>query len=47
MDLATALAREGCSVVINGLDPERLERAATEIREATGAKDGGSYQGPL
>lgn len=35
---ATALAREGCSVVINGLDPERLERAATEIREATGAK---------
>jgi 3-oxoacyl-[acyl-carrier protein] reductase len=30
---ATALAREGCSVVINGLDPERLERAATEIRE--------------
>ena len=34
----TALAREGCSVVINGLDPERLERAATEIRDATGAK---------
>ena len=34
---ATALAREGCSVVINGLDPERLECAATEIREATGA----------
>ena len=30
---ATALAREGCSVVINRLDPERLERAATEIRE--------------
>ena len=35
---ATAPAREGCSVVINGLDPERLERAATEIREAAGAK---------
>jgi 3-oxoacyl-[acyl-carrier protein] reductase len=34
----TALAREGCSVVTNGLDPERLERAATEIREAAGAK---------
>ena len=30
------------SVVINGVDPERLERAATAMREATGA-----YQGLL
>lgn len=35
---AMALAREGCSVVINGLDPERLKLAAEEIRAATGAK---------
>jgi hypothetical protein len=28
----------GLLVVISGLDLERLERAATEIREATGAK---------
>lgn len=35
---ATALAREGCRVVINGLDPDRLARAADEIRAATGAE---------
>jgi 3-oxoacyl-[acyl-carrier protein] reductase len=34
---AMALAREGCSVVINGLDAKRLEAAAQEIRQATGA----------
>ncbi len=34
---AMALAREGCSVVINGLDADRLKRAAEEIRAATGA----------
>jgi len=34
---AMALAREGCSVVINGLDHERLAGAADEIRKATGA----------
>lgn len=35
---ATALAREGCSVVINGLDPDRLSKAAAEIHAITGAK---------
>ena len=34
---ATALAREGCSVIINGLDDARLAAAAQEIRAATGA----------
>ena len=34
---ATALAREGCAVVINGLSPERLETAAKELRTQTGA----------
>jgi 3-oxoacyl-[acyl-carrier protein] reductase len=34
---AMALAREGCSVVINGLNEERLGKAAAEIRAATGA----------
>ena len=33
---ATALAREGCNVVINGLDDQRLRNAATEISAATG-----------
>ena len=33
---ATALAREGCNVVINGLDNERLRNTAAEIRAATG-----------
>ena len=35
---ATSLAREGCSVVINGLDIERLETTAAEIRAQTGAQ---------
>ncbi len=35
---AMSLAREGCSVVINGLDEKRLDAAATEIREHTGAR---------
>jgi len=35
---ATALAREGARVIINGLDPERLERTASDLREATGAQ---------
>ena len=34
---ATALAREGCNVVINGLDDERLRNTAAEIGAATGA----------
>lgn len=34
---AMSLAREGCAVVINGLDPERLAGAADEIRSRTGA----------
>jgi 3-oxoacyl-[acyl-carrier protein] reductase len=34
---ATALAREGCSVVINGLNRDRLETTAAEIRAQTGA----------
>ena len=33
---ATALAREGCNVVINGLDDARLKTTAAEIRAATG-----------
>ena len=33
---ATALAREGCNVVVNGLDEERLSKAAAEIRATTG-----------
>jgi 3-oxoacyl-[acyl-carrier protein] reductase len=35
---AMALAREGCEVVVNGLDKARLEKTAEEIRRATGAK---------
>src|SRR6187455_1833969 len=35
---ATALAREGCDVVINGLDEKRLENTAAEIRQLTGGK---------
>jgi 3-oxoacyl-[acyl-carrier protein] reductase len=35
---ATALAREGCEIVINGLDEKRLEATAEEIRKSTGAK---------
>lgn len=35
---ATALAENGVDVTINGLDEERLERTAGEIREATGVQ---------
>ena len=35
---AQALAEAGCEVVVNGLDPKRLEATADDIREATGAK---------
>jgi 3-oxoacyl-[acyl-carrier protein] reductase len=35
---AISLAREGCEVVINGIDPDRLRKAAEEIGAATGAK---------
>ncbi|MFJ5487029.1 SDR family oxidoreductase [Hansschlegelia beijingensis] len=35
---ATALAAEGCRVVINGRDGARLERTASEIRAETGAE---------
>ena len=34
---AEALAKAGCDVVINGLDPARLEATASEVRKATGA----------
>lgn len=34
---AAALAREGCVVFINGLNSERLAKAAEEIRSLTGA----------
>jgi 3-oxoacyl-[acyl-carrier protein] reductase len=34
---ATALAREGAAVVVNGRDPARLAETAAEIRAATGA----------
>jgi 3-oxoacyl-[acyl-carrier protein] reductase len=34
---ATALAREGVAVVVNGRDREKLEETAAEIRSATGA----------
>jgi 3-oxoacyl-[acyl-carrier protein] reductase len=34
---ATALAAEGCEVVINGRDAEKLERVADELRKLTGA----------
>jgi len=35
---AQALAAAGCEVVINGLDAERLETTAAELRNASGAK---------
>jgi 3-oxoacyl-[acyl-carrier protein] reductase len=35
---ATALAREGCLVYINGRDAERLEKAQQHIYQATGAQ---------
>jgi len=34
---AMALAQAGCTVVVNGLDPERLAATAREIAQATGA----------
>lgn len=34
---AEALAREGARVIINGLDPIRLEQTASDIRSKTGA----------
>jgi 3-oxoacyl-[acyl-carrier protein] reductase len=34
---AASLAREGCSVVVNGIDPARVENTAAEIRASTGA----------
>jgi 3-oxoacyl-[acyl-carrier protein] reductase len=35
---ATALAREGCSLVVNGIDEGRVKKTAAEIVEATGAQ---------
>jgi len=35
---ATRLAEAGCEVVVNGLDPKRLDATAADIRKATGAK---------
>jgi 3-oxoacyl-[acyl-carrier protein] reductase len=35
---AQKLAEAGCDVVVNGIDPARLEATAAEIRAATGAK---------
>lgn len=35
---ATALAQAGCDLVINGVDEARLDRVASEIAQATGAK---------
>jgi 3-oxoacyl-[acyl-carrier protein] reductase len=35
---AFRLAEAGCEVTVNGLDPNRLEATAADIRKATGAK---------
>src|SRR5436190_16319530 len=35
---ATRLAEAGCEVVVNGLDPKRLDVTAADIRSKTGAK---------
>ena len=35
---AMRLAEAGCEVVVNGLDPKRLEATAADIRKKTGAK---------
>jgi 3-oxoacyl-[acyl-carrier protein] reductase len=35
---AMRLAEAGCEVVVNGLDPQRLEATAEDIRKQTGAK---------
>src|SRR5262249_23197296 len=49
---AMRLAEAGCEVVVNGLDPKRLDATAADIRKATGAKvtagavDGAGPEGP-
>jgi 3-oxoacyl-[acyl-carrier protein] reductase len=35
---AQALAQAGCEIVINGLDPARLDATASELREGTGVR---------
>ena len=35
---ASRLAQAGCEVVINGVNGERLEKTAAELRQATSAK---------
>jgi 3-oxoacyl-[acyl-carrier protein] reductase len=35
---AQALAQAGCEIVVNGLDPARLDATASELRDATGAR---------
>ena len=35
---ATSLAREGCVVIVNGIDPERVKVTAAEIATSTGAQ---------
>lgn len=35
---ATSLAREGCAVIVNGIDPSRVKATAAEIRQTTGAE---------
>jgi len=34
--IATTLTQEGCAVALNGRDPDRLHRAATALRSASG-----------
>ena len=35
---AQSLAKAGCTVVVNGIDPERLAATDIDIRKETGAK---------
>src|SRR5947209_3353970 len=35
---AAALAQAGCEVVINGRDPQALEKSAAQLRKTTGAR---------
>ena len=35
---ATSLAQEGCEVFLNGRKADKLQRVATELAQATGAK---------
>ena len=35
---AQSLARAGCKVLVNGIDPDRLATTATDIREETGSE---------